>query len=289
MVRWSSAHASRYYHLLTKVAELGHEVIVVQPPNRGSGEATDIEVKLLTHPRVRVETLKMSPTFWNAKFPLERLMKKMWYTISSIPFIKRTLREERIDLLYLYNIPQFIYLFGKRPAVVFDMADDLLGMLRFELSISSSHFISRLASLCLDWMFRRSNYVICISGPLYEKIHHRKKFIIPNGANLSQYQQTAKLKQLGERIKIIFVGAFDYSMALDQIIEVAEKASDCDFILVGAGREFPRIKTMVEEKQLANVYLCGALSHPDAMAQISNADICLNLFKKTEVDRKSVV
>jgi len=44
MARWSSAHASRFYHLLTNVAELGHCVYVIQPPSRGSLEANDIDV-----------------------------------------------------------------------------------------------------------------------------------------------------------------------------------------------------------------------------------------------------
>jgi glycosyltransferase involved in cell wall biosynthesis len=283
MARWSSVHASRYYHLLTKVAELGNDVIVLQPPSRGSGEANDIDVVLEAHPRIRVETISINSKFWNAKFPLEKLIKKMWYTLLSIPYIKRILRKEQIDLLYVYNIPQILFLLGKRPTVVFDLADDLLGMLQSELSISSKHIISRFASWCLDTMLKRSDFVICISGPLYDKIRHPRKFIIPNGANIPNNNPRIDRKQPGDRIVVNYVGAFEYSMALDQILDVAAKMPDCDFTLIGTGREFPRIKNLTDIKKLSNVILTGALSHSKAMEYISKSDICLNLFNKTEV------
>jgi len=285
MARWSSAHASRYYHLLTKVAELGHDVFVLQPPSRGSIEANDIDVTLQGHPRVHVTTVSISPWFWNARFPLEKLVKKMYYSLRCRPYVKRMVSKDSVDLLYLYNLPQAIYLFGKRPRVVFDLADDLLGMLKTELSITEQHPLYRLAARCLNWMIKQADVVICISGPLFERIVHPRKYIIPNGANLPAdgfpVQPTGKHEP--RKLLVGYVGAFEYSMALDLVVDAALRLPDVNFVLIGAGREYPRIASLVRERKLRNVELTGALPHDEAMRIISGTDICLNLFVKSDV------
>ncbi len=283
MARWSSAHASRYYHLLTHVADMGYKIIVLQPPSRGSIEANDIDVDLPTHPNVRVITVGFNRAFWNAAFPMEKLVKKLGFSLKALAVIKHLQREEQIDLLYLYNIPQFPYLIGRRPRVVFDLADDLLGMLESELSISPRNPLYKLAEYCLHWMFRRSDVVICISGPLYETISHPRKFIIPNGAPIPP----ASVADTGPRVDGIFtvgyVGAFEYSMALDQVVDAAASLPEVRFLLVGAGRDFPRIRDKTERLHLANVTLTGALSHARAMEMVQSMDVGLNLFHKTNV------
>lgn len=283
MARWSSAHASRYYHLLMKVAELGHEVFVLQPPSRGSAEANDIDVVLQTHPNVHVITVEIARRFWNAEFPMEKLVKKMYFSFKAWKYIRDIHAKEKLDLLYIYNLPQFIYLFGRRPKVVFDLADDLLGMLKVELLISEKHPVYKIASYCLQWMMDRSEYVICISGPLYEKIHHPKKYLIPNGANFKQYAGKEEQHRNGASLTVGYVGAFEYSMALDQALDASEVLRDVQFILIGVGREFSRIKKAVEERKLFNVTLTGALPHSQAMEYVERMDICLNLFNKTDV------
>ena len=303
MARWYSAHASRYYHLLTAVAQLGHKVIVLQPPSRGSDEANDIDVVLPPHPDVRVITVNLSRFFWNAKFPLEKLTKKLVYSLVSLRLVKRLQREEKIDLVYLYNLPQFAYLMGRRPKVVFDLADDLLGMLETELKITPKHPVHRLASWCLDWMMSRSDTVIVISGPLFDLINHPHRFIIPNGAPVPAQAPvkdpafkapfTPPLRSLPGPLSLRgagpagmtvgYVGAFEYSMALDQAVVAAEQLPEVNFVLVGAGRDLAHIRAEVDRLALKNVTLTGALPHDEAMRRIDGMDICLNLFHKTRV------
>lgn len=286
MARWNSAHASRYFHLLTAVADQGHEVYVIQPPSRGSGEANDIDVPLSGHHRVHVTTVPMPQVLWTRQLPFEKLLKKLLYTLKSWRTVRRLTRTHRIDLWYLYNLPQAVYLLGTHPAVVFDLADDLLGMLQMEMSISSRHPAYRLARGLLHWIYRRSDFVICISGPLYESIDHPRRFIIPNGAPAAPVragERDAEPGKKGRRLRVGYVGAFEYSMALDQIVEVAARMREADFVLVGAGREFPRIRAEVERRGLRNVTLTGALPHAEAMKVIRAVDICLNVFNKTPV------
>ncbi len=285
MARWASAHASRYYHLLMNVAEMGHTVFVLQPPSRGSSEANDIDVVLQTHPNVHVITVEIDRRFWEADFPMEKLIKKMYFSVKSRSVLRAIVRREGIDLIYVYNLPQFLYLIGKPANVVFDLADDLLGMLKTELSITERHPLYRLSKYCLDWMMKRSEMVICISGPLFETISHPKKYLIPNGSRIKHlFEHDADQGTIQrERAVIGYVGAFEYSMALDQAIDAAARMPEVDFVLIGAGREYPRIQKKVQDLNLTNVTLTGALPHDKAMKIVSTMDICLNLFNKTDV------
>lgn len=284
MARWSGAHASRYYHLLSQVAEKGHVVYVLQAPSRESGEANDIDVALPSHANVRVITVGMPQGFWHANFPLEKLLKKLVWSLRLIPIVKRLIREKRIDLLYVYNLPQLVYLLGRRPKVVFDYADDLIGMLETELSLSGKHPLIRVASACLRWMIQRADFVTCISQPLYDEVIHQRKCLIPNGANLPLPSignpPTGRQKK---GIVVGYVGAFEYSMAIDLALEAAARLPLIEFLLVGAGRDFARILELVRTRDLQNITLTGALPHDEAMKMIDRMDICLNLFHKTKV------
>jgi glycosyltransferase involved in cell wall biosynthesis len=285
MARWSSAHASRFYHLLMNVAEAGHSVYVLQPPSRGSTEANDIDVVLQTHPNVQVMTVNMNQAVWGANFPMEKLIKKMYFSVKSWGYIRRITRTEKIDLVYVYNLPQFMYLFGKPTNFVFDLADDLLGMLKTELSVTERHPLYRMSKFCLEWMMKKSDLVICISGPLFETIRHPHKYLIPNGSRATHTFAESGSEKKSERTTptVGYVGAFEYSMALDQAVEAAAKLPDIEFVLIGAGREFPRIRQKVADLGLRNVTLTGALPHGEAMEIVSRMDICLNLFHKTDV------
>jgi len=283
MARWSSAHASRFYHLLTHVAELGHNIYVIQPPSRNSTETNDIDVDLRTHPNITVITLNIHKIFWNANFPLEKLIKKLYFTIRSRKLIRQIINENKIDLLYLYNIPQFIYLFRCKTKVVFDFADDLLAMFEIELGITKKNIIYKIAEYLLNWTIRRSDMIICISAPLFEKVKHKNKYLVPNGSHINNINSEFGPSSTNNKFTIGYVGAFEYSMALDQAIDAAGKLPQFNFLLVGAGRDYERIESKVKNKNLNNVQLTGAVSHSQAMELIKSMDVCLNLFYKTEV------
>jgi glycosyltransferase involved in cell wall biosynthesis len=284
MARWSSAHASRFYHLLTHVAELGNIVYVIQPPSRKSSEANDIDVDLQSHPNVHVITVQVSEKFWNYNFPMEKLLKKLYYTFRSRKLVHQIINDKNIDLLYLYNIPQFIYLYGCKSKVVFDFADDLLSMLEVELKITNKNIIYKFANYLLSLIINRSDVVISISAPLHEKVNHKQKYIIPNGAHINNINSELGTSSTeNNKFTIGYVGAFEYSMALDQAIEAAEQLPQFQFLLVGAGRDYGRIENTVKNKSLKNVKLTGAVPHQKAMELINSMNICLNLFHKTDV------
>jgi glycosyltransferase involved in cell wall biosynthesis len=283
MARWSSAHASRYYHLLTKVAQRGHHITVIQPPSRFSGELNDVDVSLPTHENIKVITVPFPRWFWNTKFPADKLVKKLVFTLTSVPLVKKTLRKEKIDLLYLYNLPQSIYLLGKKPFVVFDYADDLLGMLAAELSITHKHILYRCARACLRWMIRNSDIVLCISETLLNSVQHERKYLLPNGAHLPENSAARDQQNNRHKITVGYVGTFEYTRAIRTVLEAAKRLPDVHFLLVGSGRDLPSIQNDVAREKLTNITLTGAVSHQEAQEYIRSMDICLNLYNKIEV------
>jgi glycosyltransferase involved in cell wall biosynthesis len=157
-------------------------------------------------------------------------------------------------------------------------------MLNHELGISNDNFISRLSENILKRLMRKAVLVTSVSQLLLDMVHHPNKRLLPNGADLPTAVPAETILHIDREKPVIgYVGAFEYFIDLDLIVEIAARVSTCTFLLVGAGREFQRIKELVAEKKLQNVILTGAVPHRQAMQFISEMDLCLNLFKKGPV------
>jgi glycosyltransferase involved in cell wall biosynthesis len=284
MARWNSANMSRYYHLFRKIAEAGHAVIVIQPPARASEETNYIDFPMEVHPNLTLHTVRIAPWLWRIKLPLDKFLKKALYTAAAYFLVRRLIRAEHPDVLVLYNLPQYIYTVKSGIPVVFDYADDYRAMLNHELGISDDHIVSRFSDRLLRRLIAHAVLVTSVSQLLLEKVHHPNKFLLPNGADLSVAAPAETSLHIDREKPVIgYVGAFEYFIDLDLIVETATRVPHCTFLLVGAGREFQRIKELVAEKKLQNVILTGAVPHRQAMQFISEMDLCLNLFEKGPV------
>ncbi len=275
---------SRYYHLFRKIADAGHTVIVVQPPARSSEETNYIDLPLEAHPNITLHTVRIAAWIWEFRFPLDKFVKKAFYTAAAYFMVRRLILRERPNVLVLYNLPQYIYTIALPISIVFDYADDYRAMLNHELEISDDHFLSRFSNRILQSLIRRAVLVTSVSGPLLEKVHHHNKLLLPNGADLPHSSATETILHIDrERPVIGYVGAFEYFIDLDLIVDAATELPQYTFLLVGAGRELNRIKQLIVSKKLQNVILTGAVPHRQAMQFISEMDICLNVFRKGPV------
>ena len=284
MARWNSANMSRYYHLFTKIAEAGHTVVVLQPPPRKSEETNYIDFPMENHGNIVLDTVKINARLWNMKFPIDKFFKKALYTIWSLMAIKRLTNQFKPDAIVVYNLPQYIYTIGSTVPVIFDYADDYIAMFRHELGISERHVLTRIASALLHRLIRRSLMVTSVSEILNKKTAHPNAILLPNGADIRPHAVPPPMLHI-EKTKLTcgYVGAFEYFIDLDLMIQIAKILPECSFVFVGAGREFVRVKEQVAELNLKNVVLTGAVPHRQAMQFIAEMDVCLNLFVKSEV------
>lgn len=284
MARWNSANRSRYYHLLNKLADLGHNIIIVQPPPLVSEETNYIDLPGERHPNIELLTAEMPSWLWNARFPVEKFFKKAAYTLNSYFLVRRLIKERKPDFLLIYNLPQYVYTFADGIPIVFDYADDYIAMLEHELGISSSNVLSRLCSRILERIIVKSSLVTSVSEILHKRVHHRNKMLLPNGTDDYSRSADRTILHIDKTKPVIgYVGAFEYFIDLDLILDAAERLSQYTFLLVGAGREFGRVKDCIARRKIHNVNLTGPVPHRQAMQFISEMDICLNLFQKGAV------
>jgi glycosyltransferase involved in cell wall biosynthesis len=72
-----------------------------------------------------------------------------------------------------------------------------------------------------------------------------------------------------------YMGAFEYFVDMDMVLDAAASLPDVVFWLVGGGRDFARVKRRVEEEQRKNVVLPGPVDHRTGLAMMAAADVCL--------------
>jgi glycosyltransferase involved in cell wall biosynthesis len=284
MARWRAVNWTRYHSLLTCLAEKGHEVIVLQPPPLESEETNFQQIDVELPPGIRLVDVGVPPWLWRRKFPLDKLVKKGLYSICSVRVARKIARQEHVDAMLLYNIPQYPLLRIRGPKIIFDYADDYLAMLKHELGRLQNRHVIGLAGRIFDRMIARSDLVLAVShvlaGTLPGKVH-----VLPNGVSLEKraYARAHPLALEIRRPVVGFVGSFEYFIDFDLILGVAELLPETTFLLVGSGREWVRVRDEVQRRRLANVRLVGGVPHQEIFRYIDTMDICLNIFNKGPV------
>jgi hypothetical protein len=84
-----------------------------------------------------------------------------------------------------------------------------------------------------------------------------------------------------------FLGAFEYFIDFDAILAAAQRLPEVDFVLIGGGREWQRVKDDARQRKLENVSLPGPVPHAEIFQHINRWDICLNVFKKIPVSHRA--
>lgn len=279
LARWRSANWSRYHQLLGALCRQGHQVHILEAPPRPNSRETnyaDVAVPLPAGMTVH----EIPVPLWNASLPLEKLAKKGMLTLATRRFVHQMIRQQQIDVLLLYNFPQIILAGAARGEckVIFDVADDLLAMFEVEVGRWRPLFYP-----LAKWAFNRlacaSHLVTTSSLTLAPKLPGRVR-IVPNGVDLSITRRAD-----GRSIRsnytgpiVGFVGAFEYFVDLSLVMELAERQPGITFLLVGAGRDWERVKGEVGMRGLSNVVLTGAIPYPRNLDYIQAMDICLIPF-----------
>ncbi len=84
-----------------------------------------------------------------------------------------------------------------------------------------------------------------------------------------------------------FIGAFEYFIDFDLILDVAQRMPRCTFLLVGSGRQLGYVQDQVKTRGLRNVILTGGVPHAQIANYIREMDVCLNVFKKIAVSHSA--
>jgi glycosyltransferase involved in cell wall biosynthesis len=288
LARWRSANRSRYHQLLTHLCALGHEVVVLNAPPIALDDisARDIAGAESELPSgMRLDELEVSASiraFSGWFLPHTKLLKKGLIALSSGHQIRRLIHEHTIDVLLLYNLPQFRLVETVGCHVHFDLADDLVGMLSQESGTIAALGGLSAARRLLSRMVERAGTMSVASSVLQERVD-RPAFLLPNGVDLNQIDRADGGVWNGRRPCAGFVGAFEYWIDFDLLLGVARQLPEVSFLLVGGGRRWAEIKSSIQRQGLKNVELTGSVPYRRAMDLAAAMDVCLLPFTRDAV------
>lgn len=290
MARWHAVNWTRYHSLLTKLAEKGHTVYVLQTPPLVSDETNYQEVAARNNPNIIIHDVPVNNWFWNKKMFMDKIIKKGYISYQAYKYAKGFIDKEKIDVILLYNIPQYLFTKIKNVIQVFDYADDYVDMLSYELGKLDNPMVRGFAGIILHKMMARADITLSVSYELAKQAHGNVH-VLPNGVNLNEYEES-KSKQLDEikrkNIPVIgFLGSFEYFIDLDLILDTAAQLPEYIFLLVGYGRDWDHVNNRVKQEKLKNVVLTGGVPHTEINSYIDEMDICLNVFKPIPVSHRA--
>jgi len=296
LARWHSANRSRYHQLFTRLCRLGHQVYALTAPPMGIDDisATDIANgydREQALPRgLTVSELyapEMLRPFFRAPIRRTKLLKKGMISLTSIGQVRRLIEKERIDVLFLYNLPQVPLLhLGDQTGcrIHFDLADDLVAMMEGEDRLASRVGGSFLSRVVAERMISRASTVTVASSVLQETIG-RPSMMLPNGADLAELDRADgeawRSSVIGPTVG--FVGAFEYWVDFDLILESARRLPNVKFLLVGGGRQLKHLRDRIADLGLTNIKLTGAMPYQEAMNHMAAMDVCLLPFIRGKV------
>lgn len=280
MARWKSINWTRYHNLFTEFAKRGHKIYIIQPPSLKSEETNFLEIDIEIHKNINLITFSEVP-FWNLNIPFSKIIKKAIYSYLLSRKIEDYIRKFNIDIIFVYNIPQYFIvkkLKGK-VKIIFDICDDFPEMMKYEIKIFKN-FIKNLGKNYLNKLINLSNLIITSSQRLKEK-YFNNAYLIPNGVDLDLLnnieKENNKIKGIG------FIGSFEYFIDFDLIFYLARNLKNVNFLLIGTGRLFEKVKEFINKNNLSNIQLYGPVSHNKIYEYLNKFDIALLPFKKNEV------
>ncbi|MDY6895462.1 MAG: glycosyltransferase, partial [Thermotogota bacterium] len=281
---------TRYHSLLIALGEMGHEVHILQPPPLDSSETNYQEIKSSTQKNIFLHDVPINSALWNFSFPVDKLFKKALFSMLAYRKAKELTIAYGIDILLLYNIPQYFFSNLTGLVQIFDYADDYVDMLGRELGRFNNRMILGVADYVLKTMMKRAAITTTVSYEL-SKMVEGNVLVLPNGVNRSAFEQVPKLsagilRNEGKPI-VGFLGAFEYFIDFDVVLNAAEMLPDVHFLLVGTGRDWKIVSEKADSKQLKNIQLTGGVPHTQVFSYIQAMDICLNVFKPIPVSHRA--
>jgi len=282
MGRWRAANWTRYHQLLTHLCYKGHQVIVLEPPPLTLDETNFIDLDIALPEGMSV--VQVPVPLWQVKTPWQKLVKRGLYTLACRRVMRETMVAHTIDVVVLYNLPQWVLLQKGPWLTVFDVPDDLTAMLEHELGWLGNRGIRRVAEALQSRMVAQCQVVTTSSTCLLERLG-KKAVVVPNGVCLKDVanRDGEKLRVQYQTPIVGYLGAFEYFVDFDMVLTAAHSLKEMTFLLVGAGREFAAVSKRVAQERLANVVLSGPVPHHRVFDYIAAMDVCLIPFRQSAV------
>jgi glycosyltransferase involved in cell wall biosynthesis len=286
---------TRHHELARFFAEQGHQVMVITSPiNYMTGAEQSVE---------KVEQMKLGEgEVMILRVPVYRAFHRSFVhrTLSFMSFMVTSLwyafKLPSPDVVWGTSPPIFQVITAwlvaklKRKPLLFEVRDlwpafaVQVGVLRNRFLIAASEWLER-------FLLRQADQVVVNSPGFVAHVSQRgakSVAIVPNGSDVDLFSireggdHFRRAYGLEDKFVVLYAGAHGLSNDLDQVLAAAEElrtVAKIVFVLVGDGKEKPRLLQKAAELGLTNVLFLPPVAKTEMAKVIHGADVCLAILK----------
>ncbi len=163
-----------------------------------------------------------------------------------------------------------------------------VGVLRNKTLIRMSEWLER-------FLYRHADHVLVNSPGYLDHVKVRgaeRVSLIPNGADPEMFDPDAdgaafrQAHNLENHFVVLYAGAHGLSNALDVVLDAAERLREdatIQIILLGDGKEKPRLQTSAQARKLENIRFLPPVPKTGMREALAAADACLAILKPIEM------
>lgn len=259
-------------------------IILESPPFPDSDENGFFDVDIPLPAGMIVREIPIPESLAGRWMPMKKVFRKGVLSLVAARMIQDFIDQYEIDVLMLYNLHQCRMIRDVECTTIFDLADDLVSMLRHETGQLLWPFLGPLARRMEAKLIRTCDVATAASARLVEMSQGRAT-LLPNGVSFDDLP-IDQSNLLGPEVRhpiVGFFGAFEYFVDYDLIFETAARMSQVSFILAGGGRQLARTRLRLRKTGLENVHLAGYQDYYTGLKYVSSFDICMVPFVRGPV------
>ncbi len=287
---------TRHYELARHLIARGHRVtIIASPVSYITGRPRGGRVPFIEKesPQPGLTILRTYVYAAHHKSFVHRLLAFFSFMVSS--FIAG-LGVRQVDLVWGTSPPIFQGVTAwalarlKRARFLFEVRD-LWPYFAVAVGVLTNPVLIRLSEWLEGFLYRHADRVMVNSPGFVAHIRARgvqRVDLIPNGADLTMFDPTADgadFRQrygLGSDFLIVYAGAHGLSNDLDVVLDAAQLLrahAGLRFVLIGDGKEKPRLQRRAEALALPNLVFIDSLPKNEMRAALAAADAGLAILK----------
>jgi len=286
--------SSRHYDFSTELVKRGHRVRIFASSFHSTLHK---EMKEFHDEKYKMEDVNSVYFTWIKTKPYKKNNWKRALNMCSYSFIANRatheIKEEKPDIVLGSSVHLFAvfvaYLVSRHFKVPFVMeVRDLWPQTLIDMGMSKLNPFIILMQRLEKFLYKKAKLIITLLPNAKEyieglNVQADKIMWLPNGVDLSRFKMDKTIKRNDSNFQVTYAGALSKGKNLDVLIDVAEKIAvdykDIDFHIIGDGPERHRLQELIEQKNLNNVTIVGAVSKNKVFDCLREADVLFTSAK----------
>ena len=212
------------------------------------------------------------------------------FIVSASLFGPRDLPERKLDIVFVYATSPLIQAIAgvvlaraKRAKLVV-WVQDLWPESLAAMGFVTSPLLLGVVARAVRWIYARTDLILVqgksFIGPVGALAPGRRIEVLenPGDASPSEAAEAAPVLRLAPGFNIVFAGNFGAAQALGTVLDAAEQLRDLHdlrFVLIGSGRDGPRLAAEIARRGLHNVEMPGRFPPEEMPAILAQASALL--------------